>query len=358
MRFHVLGIPHTVTTKEYNACAFTQKVFKFGKMMKARGHTIIHYGHEDSNLDCTENVPVVSNEDFELCYGSRNWKSDFFKYDINDYAHRIFRKNTIREIERRKKKNDFILPFWGVGHKEICDFHSDLITVEPGIGYADEPFAPWKIFESYAMMHAYYGLKAAKNCMQNWYDVVIPNYFDPEDFDYCEEKDDYFLFLGRVYEGKGVQIAIQVTEKLGKKLIIAGQTDGTITFPPHVEYVGYATTDMRRKLMSKAKAAFVPSLYLEPFGGVVAENLLSGTPVITTDWGGFTENNVDGLTGFRCRTFNDFCEAVNNIGNIKPKDCRDFAMERYSLEKVGVMYEKYFQDVLNVHGGNGWYTVR
>ena len=33
LRFHILAVPHTVTRKDYSACAYTQKALKFGKMM-------------------------------------------------------------------------------------------------------------------------------------------------------------------------------------------------------------------------------------------------------------------------------------------------------------------------------------
>lgn len=32
-RFHALGVPHTVTSENFSACAYTQKVLKFCKMM-------------------------------------------------------------------------------------------------------------------------------------------------------------------------------------------------------------------------------------------------------------------------------------------------------------------------------------
>ena len=355
MRFHALGLPHTVSSKDFNACAYTQKVVKFGKMMTNLGHEVIHYGHEDSDLQCTEHVSVLTNEDFEKSYGSHDWRSKFFKFNTGDHAYQTFYKNAIAEISKRKQKHDFILPFWGSGVRPICDAHPDLICVEPGIGYAGGHWARWKVFESYAIYHAYCGLKNVGRCNQDWYEVVIPNYFDLDDFEYNDKKEDYFLYLGRVYDGKGVNVAIQATQLAGVKLVIAGQKEDGYKLPDHVEYIGYADVPTRKRLMSRAKASFLASMYVEPFGGVQIENLLSGTPTITTDWGSFAENNIHGKTGFRCRTMGDFVDAIEMINFVRPSECRMFG-ENFSLEKVGPMYEKYFADVLDVFTGKGWYS--
>jgi glycosyltransferase involved in cell wall biosynthesis len=332
-------------------------------MMSERGHYIIHYGHEYSNPECDEHVNVLDHEVWDKVYGEHDYKSKFFTYDSNDEAYQTFFKNAIEEIGKRKQPNDFILPFWGNGVRPICDAHPDLITVEPGIGYPWSIWAKWKVFESYAIYHAYCGLDRVAHCNQEWYEVVIPNYFDLSEFEYCEDKEDYFLYVGRVFDGKGVNIAIEVTEKLGVKLKIAGQLSDDYpsadSFPDHVEYVGYVGVEERKQLMKHAVASFLPSMYVEPFGGVQIENLLCGTPTITTDWGAFAENNIEGVTGYRCRTFNDFVDAALKCWDkrIDYKTCREHG-EKFSLENIAPKYEKYFQDILNVYTKNGWYHLK
>jgi glycosyltransferase involved in cell wall biosynthesis len=110
--------------------------------------------------------------------------------------------------------------------------------------------------------------------------------------------------------------------------------------------------------MRNAIASFLPSQYLEPFGGVQIENLLCGTPTITSDWGAFAENNIQGVTGYRCRTFDDYLRAVINCvdGKIKHEDCRKKGLE-FTLENIAPKYEKYFRDVYNIYHNNGWYEI-
>ena len=362
-RIHLLGLPHTKTTKDFTACAYTMKVWKFCKMMKGRGHYLMHYGHEDSNPEADELISVINNEEWNETYGDHDFHSNLFTFDINDKAYQTFYKNAIAEIEKRKQPGDIILPFWGHGVRPICDAHPDLITIEPGIGYAGGHWADFKVFESYAIYHAWCGLENIGTCNQKWYDIVIPNYFDLDEFEYSDKKEDYFLFVGRVYDGKGVNIAMQVTEALGVKLKVAGQLSGHYAepdyqWPDHVEFVGYAGLEKRAELMKGAKASFLASMYVEPFGGVQIENLLSGTPIITTDWGAFAECNIEGVTGYRCRTFDDFVKAAKKCldGEIKYEDCRAHG-ETFSLEAIAPKYEKFFTDVVNIYQGQGWYHI-
>lgn len=167
-------------------------------------------------------------------------------------------------------------------------------------------------------MHYVYGLLGIQDGV--WYDAVIPNYFDPEDFPFKSEKQDYLLYFGRIINRKGVQVASDVAKATGNMLYNVSQ--GSLENPgegiylsneKHIVYHPAVGPEQRAILLGNAKAVLMPTYYLEPFGGVNVEAEMCGTPVITSDWGAYPETVLHGVTGYRCRVFEEFCRAVNNI---------------------------------------------
>lgn len=368
MKFHVIGLPHTQTTKEYNACAYTQKVYKFCQMMTERGHEVYHYGVEGSNPPSTENVQILSLKEQEKYFGKQDWKKDFF-YDIWDAKAdwwAVMNNRAIVEILQRIENRDFVCLIGGVCQKPIADSVTHWArAVEYGIGYHGV-FGNYRVFESYAWQHFIYGETKQENG-QN-YDAVIPNYFDPADFPIAPSRGDYYLYLGRMVGRKGIETASETVKQIGGKLLLAGQgvlkvegnkiiTKEFTLEGPHLEYVGYADTKRRAELMTNAKAVFVPTNYVEPFGGVAVEAQFCGTPAITTDWGAFTETVIHGVTGYRCRTLEQFIWAAENADKLDPVKIREIAVANYSIKKVGEMYEEYF-GMLSELWGKGWYTLK
>jgi glycosyltransferase involved in cell wall biosynthesis len=359
MRFHIVNFPNTETTAHYQPCAYTQKNRRFASMMTELGHDVFLYGGEENDAACTEFVPIVTKAERIEWFGG----VDLYKAPINltwsphDVHWQTSNERAIAEIAQRKSDRDFIGVLGGACQKPIADTFPELMTVEYGIGYSGV-FANYRVFESYAWMHAVYGSHAnvsgVMSARGQFYDAVIPNYYEVADFPFSDEKDDYFLFIGRMIDAKGIQIAIDTCIQLGVKLVVAGA--GEVPEADCVEYVGVVDSARRGALMSRARAVFVPTLYIEPFGGVHVEAMLCGTPVITTDWGVFTETVQHGAHGFRCRTLREFCAAADAVDKLDYQEIRDYAISKFSTDVVAPQYEAYFERLLTLWG-EGWYAA-
>lgn len=354
--FHVVGLAHTQTTRAYSNCAYTEKVRKFCDMMKSLGHTVYLYASEDNDADVDELITCITKEeqqDFVGVFGPEDVLKAPFDWNMPHWT--TMNKRAIEAMNKRVKPKDFICLIAGLCQKPIADAFPVVKPVEFGIGYPGV-FSNYKVFESYAWMHVMYGnmTKTPGAILANNYDRVIPNYFEPELFP-SAEPEDYLLFVGRLNHDKGIEVAIQVAKETNHPLIVAGQ--GPYKLPDWVDYRGLIGPQERGELMSKAKATFVPTLYVEPFAGVHVESMLCGTPVITTDWGVFSETVEQGKVGFRCRTFQDFIDAVNSVDGLNRKYIRTRAQKLWSLKSVRWDYQRYFEDLDNLWD-KGWYTRR
>ena len=351
MRFHLVALPHTNVNTEHSACAFNQKVLKFSRMMKGLGHEVFLYSSEITDDVATEHITCITEDERVACLEGKHYTDASFDYSKPHWVK--FNNKVVEEIKSRRQPKDFVCIIGGLAHKPIADQLPDMQVVEFGIGYPGT-FAKYRVFESYAWMHTVYGSGNTNPGAidGSWYDDVIPSYFDLDDFPFQAQKEDYYLFVGRLIDRKGYKIAQEVCEKLGERLIIAGPGE----IEGYGEHVGVVGPQERSKLMGGAKALFVPTIYVEPFGSVAVEAQLCGTPVISTDWGAFVETVIDGVTGFRCRNFQQFLDAARNVDKLDPALIRRLN-EKYSLDNIAKRYQDYFERLLTLWD-DGWYNVR
>jgi glycosyltransferase involved in cell wall biosynthesis len=383
--FHLLGLVHLPCSKKYMGCAFTQKNHKLARMLLSLGHEVIYYGAEGSDVPCTEFVQTHTLSDIRREWGSGDNRFEIgydyfrlgFRHDFNaerTETTKKFNATCIEQINRRKRPDDFLLITQGQYQRPIDQGVNLFLTCEPGIGYRGS-YAKYRAFESAFIQNFTYGsAHPFKSIDGNFYDRVIPNYFDPEDVEFSETKEPYFLFIGRVIKRKGILIAAKTAEALGIPLIIAGQ-DGTVDAagwlsndfrlaPGNWKYVGFADVDTRKTLMARARATIVATEYLEPFAGTHVESMLSGTPVITTSFGVFGGDTfTHGVHGFKCDTLDDFVRAGRDVEKLSPAVIRAHA-ERFLMDSVKWHYEKWFDDLYNVYlsatvaNRKGWHLVR
>lgn len=152
-----------------------------------------------------------------------------------------------------------------------------------------------RVFESNAWRHYVYGIYKAwtQNKMfvnGDFYDTVIPNFYFPAHYKFRKDKEDFFFMNCRIAARKGIDIAIKTCEATGDHLILAGQPGEDVKLDsPNVQYIGYVNEKEKVGAIIKGEGLFSPTLYIGPFEGVTVEALMSGTPVISTDFGCYTE---------------------------------------------------------------------
>lgn len=345
------------------------KLLKYVPMMQAQGCRVVLYGPDLIDCEPDEHVVISTEADrkrwgFEP--GFDTVKAPFL-WDSSQPYWAEANERAIEAMRERVDPKDYLCLIAGWAQEPIAraiagEKYNNPITVEHGVGY-EGVFTNFCAFESYAWMHHVYGLRKIVNGRA--YDQVIPNYFDASQFYVTPKpKREYLLYIGRLVQRKGPDIAAEIARRLGMTLVVAGYgankwttkeiVADEVTLEGNLDYVGQVGFEERAELMSNAAAVLVPTLYIEPFGGVAVEAMLSGAPVVASDWGSFTEIVTQDV-GRRFRTLKQGVEAVEQVRELDRESIREAALARYSQEAVGPMFTRWY-DQLDTLWGEGWYA--
>ncbi|NKE72293.1 glycosyltransferase family 4 protein [Candidatus Manganitrophus noduliformans] len=190
----------------------------------------------------------------------------------------------------------------------------------------------------------------------NWVSTVHHG-LPMEKYRFHPEPGSYLAFLGRIAPEKRADIAVAVAQKTGIPLKIAAKIadqdrdyfDAVIRpliKPPLVEYIGEIGDEEKNVFLGDALALLFPIDWPEPFGLVMIESLACGTPVIARPYGSVNEILVHGTTGFIHSEVDDLVRAVERIGEISRKGCREYVEDAFSAERMVRRYEQAYEEVI------------
>ncbi len=190
----------------------------------------------------------------------------------------------------------------------------------------------------------------------NWF-ANIYHGVDTDKFAFNPNPEDYFFYLGRVTEDKGVHLAVEAAKRAGVKLVIAGrsyQDEGY--WHTHIErhidgvsvsYIGEQSASDKIGWLQRAKALIFPTQVPETFGYVMIEAMSCGTPVIAWNNGAVSEVTKHGKSGFVVNSVDEMVEAIKRIDEISREETRKRAEMYFSVKKMISGYQRVYKRIVD-----------
>lgn len=132
--------------------------------------------------------------------------------------------------------------------------------------------------------------------------AIKPNFIVDNGYSYIKEN--YYLFVGRLSEEKGIRTVLEVFEINKKELIVVGdgplrsEVDKASLRSSNIRCVGFQNSDQLKEIYMNARATVFASKMYEGLGLVNIESFSYGTPVIAPDFGNaglLIESGINGL---------------------------------------------------------------
>jgi len=190
------------------------------------------------------------------------------------------------------------------------------------------------------------------------YLATVYNGIRLEQFTFREKGGDYLLFLGRIHPDKGVHLAIEVAQRTGRRLIIAGIVQDEDYFDSLVQprldgrrirFIGPVGPSERDNLLGEAYASLHLVTTPERFGLTIVESMACGTPVIGMDLGSVREI-IDEESGILVHSVEEAVSAVEEVARVDRQACRRRVEENFTAERMVEDYVKVYHSIMEKEG--------
>jgi glycosyltransferase involved in cell wall biosynthesis len=171
------------------------------------------------------------------------------------------------------------------------------------------------------------------------YVATVGNGVVVADYPWSENPDSHLVFVGRMAPEKAPDLAIDVARRTQRPLLLAGMVeekhrdyfDEKIrpALGTDVVYLGALSRRAVAEQLAGATALLMPLRWDEPFGMVVIESMLAGTPVVAWRRGAMPDLVEPGVTGFLVDGVAEAVTAVEQVGELDRRRCRAAAEERF-----------------------------
>ncbi|MBD2775876.1 glycosyltransferase family 4 protein [Iningainema tapete] len=167
----------------------------------------------------------------------------------------------------------------------------------------------------------------------------------------------YLAFVGRISPEKGPTQAIKIAQATGLPLKMAGKIDVVdkdfyrekvepLIDGEQIQYLGEVSHEEKVKLLGEATITLFPITWREPFGLVMIESMATGTPVVGMALGSVPEVITHGKTGMVCHSLEKMVEAIPEAMKLDRQTCREYVVNRFSVESMTSEYERAYKMVL------------
>jgi glycosyltransferase involved in cell wall biosynthesis len=165
------------------------------------------------------------------------------------------------------------------------------------------------------------------------------------------------LWLGRICEEKAPHLALDIAERAGLPITIAGQVypfsyhqqyferevAPRLQSIPNARFISAPPAELKRQLLRESQALLITSMAEETSSLVAMEAAASGTPIVAFRKGAHAEVVKDSVTGLLVEDVAEAVLALQKISDIDHKICVQHAQKNFSAAKMAERYSSLYE---------------